>query len=298
MRRKTKDEYIEIFNKNHNNFYDYSLMKYVNNATKVKIICPEHGVFSQRPNDHRMSGCPKCQKIQLLDFILRSNKMHDNKYNYNLITKIKNNKQKVKIVCPEHGVFEQRVDGHLIGIGCKKCSDKSYIIGPDKFIENSNKKHDNKYDYSLIYDDYVNQNSKIKIICPKHGIFEQFAHNHSSGNGCSICKRDSKGQKMVRRYLKNINIHFSEQKIFKKCIYKKYLFFDFYLPEYNCCVEYDGIQHFEPVEYFGGENVFNETKIRDNIKNEYCKNNNIHLIRISYKENVEEKLNHELTNFL
>ena len=77
---------------------------------------------------------------------------------------------------------------------------------------------------------------------------------------------------------------------------KKY--FDFYLTKHNICVEYDGIQHFESVEYFGGEQVFNETKIRDEIKNEYCKNNNIHLIRISYKDNIIEKLNYELTNFL
>jgi very-short-patch-repair endonuclease len=211
---------------------------------------------------------------------------------------IKNNKQKVKIICSKHGFFEQRVDGHLKGVGCKKCADESYIIGPDKFIENSNKIHDNKYDYSLIYEDYINQHSKVKIICPKHGVFEQSASNHSGGCGCSVCKKDTKGQKSVRKYLKDSNLLFKEQKIFKDCKYKKYLLFDFYLLNNNICIEYDGQQHFESIEYFGGDQTFYETQIKDKIKNEYCKNNNIHLIRISYKENVSEKLNYELANIL
>jgi very-short-patch-repair endonuclease len=137
----------------------------------------------------------------------------------------------------------------------------------------------------LIYNDYVDQHSKIKIICKKHGIFEQLACNHTNGNGCQVCSiKDSIGQKIIRKFLKERKISFKEQKIFKKCVYKKYLLFDFYLIDNNICIEYDGIQHFESIEYFGGDSVFNETKIRDKIKNEYCKNNNIHLIRISYKE--------------
>jgi hypothetical protein len=74
MRKKTKEEYIEIFNKKHNN-YDYSEMSYVNNITKIKIICPKHGVFEMRPIDHRKSGCSKCQEIQLDDFLDRANEL-------------------------------------------------------------------------------------------------------------------------------------------------------------------------------------------------------------------------------
>ena len=298
MRKKTKEEYIIKFNEKHNNYYDYSLMNYITASIKIKIICPKHGIFEQRPIDHRFSGCPKCKKIQLDDFLNRANNMHKNYYDYSLIKEIKNNKQKVKIICPKHGIFEQRIDGHLKGIGCKKCADESYIIGPYKFIENSNITHRNKYNYSLIFDDYINQHSKIKIICPMHGIFEQSACNHSSmGNGCPICKI-SNGEIIIRDILIKNDILIKEQKYFKDCIYKKYLFFDFYLPEYNICIEYDGEQHFKSVEYFGGEKTFEENKIRDNIKNEYCKNNNIHLIRISYKEKIEEKLNYELASFL
>ena len=296
-RKKTKDEYIEIFNQNHNNYYDYSLMNYINNSTNIKIICPKHGIFEQSPSIHRLSGCPKCKKIQLDDFLNISNNIHNNYFNYSLIKEIKNNKQKVEIICPKHGVFKQRVDVHLIGIGCKKCADESYIIGPYKFIENANITHNNKFDYSLIFYDYVNQHSKINIICPEHGIFKQIAYNHTSGNGCPICK-ETKGEKIVRNYLIENNIIFESQKNFKDCIYKKYLFFDFYLPDYNICIEYDGEQHFKSVDYFGGEKVFEENKIRDKIKNEYCNNNNIRLIRISYDEKITDKLNYKLANFL
>lgn len=297
MKKKTKIEYIEIFNKKHNYFYDYSLMNYINNVTKIKIICPKHGIFEQRPNDHRKSGCPKCHKLQLSDFIDKSNKVHNYKYDYILIKNIKNIKQKIKIICPEHGVFEQRIDGHINGIGCKKCADESYIIGVEKFIEKSNNIHRNKYDYSLVYKNYINQHSKIKIICPNHGIFEQNASNHTSGNGCPVCK-ESKGEKIIRYYLEDNNIKYIYQKIFKDCIYKKYLFYDFYLSDLNICIEYDGEHHFEPINYFGGLTIFNEVKIKDQIKNEYCKNNNIHLIRISFKDNINNILNQELTKFL
>ena len=96
----------------------------------------------------------------------------------------------------------------------------------------------------------------------------------------------------------NYNISFNKQYVFNDCKNILVLHFDFYLPDYNCCVEYDGIQHFKPIKRFGGIVSFEENLIRDKIKNEYCKNNNIHLIRISYKENVNDKLNYEFTNFL
>jgi very-short-patch-repair endonuclease len=287
MRKKTKDEYIIEFNKYHKFKYDYSLMIYVNNSTKIKIICPEHGIFEQRPNDHRKSGCYKCKTIQLSEFIKRSKNIHNDKYDYSMISHIKNNKDKIEIICKNHGIFTQRVDTHLSGKGCKKCADESYVIGVKKFIENSKTIHNNIYDYSIVHEDYINQGSKINIICKKHGIFNQIASNHTNGNGCPTCKRDTKGQKIIRKYLNDKKLNFEEQKNFKNCVHKKYLYFDFYLPDYKCCIEFDGVQHFKPVEYFGGEETFNETIIRDKIKNEYCLNNNIHLFRIKYNDDIE-----------
>ena len=94
MVRKTKEECIEKFMKKHGSVYDYSLVEYVNNITKIKILCPIHGIFEQTPSVHYVSGCPKCFKIQLKDFIEKSSTLHDNYYDYSLIDFIKNNKQK------------------------------------------------------------------------------------------------------------------------------------------------------------------------------------------------------------
>lgn len=81
------------------------------------------------------------------------------------------------------------------------------------------------------------------------------------------------------------NFYFLREYSFDDCLsikgYK--LRFDFYLPKNNCCIEIDGRQHREPVDKFGGETTFNELIQNDNIKNEYCKNNNIKLIRIPYE---------------
>ena len=85
-------------------------------------------------------------------------------------------------------------------------------------------------------------------------------------------------------FLKNKNIGFVDQKIFENCKNIKHLKFDFYLPRYNICIEYDGKQHFESIKFFGGEKTYKYMEINDKIKNIYCKNNNIRLLRIKYTE--------------
>jgi len=131
---------------------------------------------------------------------------------------------------------------------------------------------------------------KIKIICKKHGIFEQTPDNHiNKKTGCPICN-ESKGEKEIRIILNNLNIKYIKQKTFNNCKNKRKLPFDFYLTDYNLCIEFDGIQHFKSIEYFGGEKVLKETQKRDLIKNNYCKENNIKLLRIKYNENILKKL--------
>lgn len=92
----------------------------------------------------------------------------------------------------------------------------------------------------------------------------------------------SSNEHIVATYLKSKNIYFEKQKIFSDLRYKGLLKFDFYIPIYNTCIEVDGGQHYRPVALWGGEDNFKITKLRDELKNEYCKNNNINLIRIPY----------------
>ncbi|MFA5586885.1 MAG: hypothetical protein WDA02_10280 [Saccharofermentanales bacterium] len=155
------------------------------------------------------------------------------------------------------------------------------------FIEISKILHCDKYDYSLV--DYKNMYTIIKIICPIHGIFKKSTVKHLNGSGCNKCKQ-TKGEKQVRLFLENNNINYELEKKFKKCKNILPLSFDFYLPLHNTCIEYDGIQHFKPIKIFGGETELKKTKLRDQIKTDYCKNNNIKLIRIKYNEDINKIL--------
>ena len=102
---------------------------------------------------------------------------------------------------------------------------------------------------------------------------------------------ESIGERMISEYMNLNNINFERQKKFKNCRHKKRLSFDFYLPDSNICIEYNGIQHYEPVEHFGGQDRFKNQLLHDNIKREYCENNNIKLIIIiRYDEDIDEKL--------
>ncbi len=289
--------FIEKFIKIHGNRYDYSLVKYINNQINVKIICKEHGVFEQRANSHSSGrNCPRCygnKKMNTNDFIEKSNKVHGDRYDYSLVEYI-NNKSKVKIICKRHGIFEQRSDDHLSGIGCDKCSGKSKSDTND-FTEKANAKHNNKYDYSSV--EYINCKTKVKIICKEHGMFTITPNDHLNRQGCAKCS-SSKGENKIMNILIDKCVIFESQKTFEYCKNKHKLPFDFYLPEYNICIEFDGKQHFEPINFFGGKDAFNKTKINDNIKNKYCSDNNIKLIRIPYYnyENIEHILNDELLN--
>ena len=116
------------------------------------------------------------------NFIEDAIKVHGNKYDYSLVEYI-NTRTKVKIICKKHGVFEQSPYVHLTGSGCKKCISRKYTL--NEFLEKCNKIHNNKYDYSLV--DYKFNNTKVKIICPIHGVFEQNPNHHLNGHSCKRC---------------------------------------------------------------------------------------------------------------
>ncbi|MDY0268770.1 hypothetical protein [Trichloromonas sp.] len=292
-KRKTKEQVINDFNKVHNNLYDYSLMNYINNKTKIKIICHKHGVFEQRPDDHLSGhGCYLCSKTLKRDndyIIKKSNITHNFKYDYSLVNYI-NAKTKIRIICKEHGIFEQNPIDHINGSGCPKCAKNNKIIR-DEYINRCNLKHDFKYDYSLV--NLINLTSKIKIICDEHGEFEQNAQNHMNGSGCPKCKL-SKNEKIIKSFFEKNNILYESQKMFEGCEYKRKLKFDFYLPNYNICVEYDGEQHFKKYRFEKNKKNLMTRQLRDQIKTEYCQNNNIKLIRIRYDQNIEDILKNEI----
>lgn len=190
---KTKN-YIEKAIQKHGDKYDYSLVEYINSASKIKIKCVIHGIFEQRANDHLNGrGCFSCHKDNrggktFEQFKEEANHKHNNKYDYSK-TEFKNLSIKITIICPIHGIFQQRPLDHLKGCGCSNCAKINKVNVPTKtnkkFIEDAKKRHGDKYDYSHV--NYINCETKVIIICPVHGIFKQIAKDHIRGSGCSKC---------------------------------------------------------------------------------------------------------------
>ena len=208
---KTKEEFIEDAKKIHGDKYDYSKVEYKGNKTKVCIICPEHGEFWQEPNSHlRGCGCEKCYNNRRGDtlrhnyetFVEKAKKIHGDKYDYSKVNYIDAH-TKVCIVCLEHGEFWQKPNTHLNGCGCPKCSrekkSKDMLSTKEIFVEKASKLHCNKYDYSKVK--YVNNSTKVCIVCLEHGEFWQKPNTHLNGCGCPKCSKSNRLTKedFVRR---------------------------------------------------------------------------------------------------
>ncbi len=140
--------------------------------------------------------------------------------------------------------------------------------------------HGNLYDYKD--SEYNGVNNKTKIYCNKcKKQFTQKWNNHIRGHGCQYHNK-SKGENKIQHYLDENNIIYEQQYKFNECKNKKCLPFDFYLPDYKLCIEYQGKQHYEIVEFFGGELEFLTRKLNDIKKKIFCLENNIELLYIPH----------------
>lgn len=294
-KKLTTEQFVAKANKVHNNKYVYNKTNYINSKTKVIITCPIHGDFEQTPANHLYGkGCPKCsgKSKTTEEWIIEAKEIHGNKYDYSKTVFINTN-TKVCIICPKHGEFWQLPYNHLSGEGCSKCrydqvslKNKSDL---ETFITKAQEIHDNKYDYSKAT--YVLNNVKTTIICPIHGEFKQTPQAHLSGEGCPMCQT-SKGELKIEKHLKHNNIQYIPQypvKIDKSINPSGLMYIDFYLPQYNLFIEYNGRQHYVPVNIFGGELRLQKQQKRDAYVREYCKINKIKLLEIKYtQKNIEQ----------
>lgn len=201
----TQDQVIARFRAKRGNKYDYSKVLYKGSLSKVTIICPDHEGGGQEASNHwRGQNCYECGRVKNGDakrkptsiFIEESREVHGSKYDYSKVNYIKNHAP-VKIGCPVHGIFEQIPLNHLLGQGCPKCGILStagkHRLSQEEFIilaKNKNKELGREYDYSLVK--YAHNTTKVKIICLKHGIFEQRPASHLKGIGCPKCGRGQK----------------------------------------------------------------------------------------------------------
>jgi hypothetical protein len=278
--RYTTEVFKKKIKKIHGEKYILDKIEYVGNREKVCVICPKHGEFWIRADSLlEGKGCKLCgienKKITREEFIRRAAKIHDNKYDYSKVV-YKNYHSKVCIICPIHGEFWQTPANHLNGKGCDKCAhselwDKRGRKTTEEFIKEAKQIHGDKYDYSKVI--YINNSTKICIICPIHGEFWQTPANHLNGCGCPKCKESSLEREM-RIILEKNNIDYWQGEHFN-WLGKQHL--DFYLPKYNVAIECQGGQHFMPVNRFGGNEKFKIILERDLKKYNLCKKNEIKL---------------------
>ena len=210
--------------------------------------------------------------------------------------------KKVWWICGRCGhSFESNLSSRTrLDAGCPSCAGKittgknslsrKYPSVCDEW--NYNKNIGKPDDYSRNYPEKV---SWICSIC-KHEYECTIHHRIYDGTGCPKCNQ-SHGEKSVSNFLSQHDIENMLQHTFPDCRNQRLLPFDFcvFLGDNITIIEYHGKQHYEPIKWFGGIESFELLKLRDKIKSDYCKNNNISMITIPYWDfnNIEEILTKE-----
>lgn len=278
-----------------------------------KIYETAYVIYFKGMKKNKKSCCSVCtgKKTQEITLNKRAEKywrqLEDicKKQDYILITTINeftDLKMKIKYICPIHGEQEQMLDNILRGHTCFKCSyENKHRFDTNRndieFVKNIIEKTNNNILLnSEEYENCFKRNLKIKCgICNQNTFQTSFEnYRHHGINRCRKCSSSlSSGEKIIEDFIIERNIDYIREKRFQSCKDNRCLPFDFYLPDYNMCIEFDGQHHYEPV---WGEERFKKTLLHDGMKNKYCEQNNIKLLRIPYWEghNIEEILIKEL----
>ena len=243
--------------------------------------------------------CPECNKLAISKRFIKSHEQFINDaYNSNPDITIlgKYTKAKDRILC-KCNICEFKwnpiADSVVNGYGCPKCSgryktieefkEEIYLVHPDIVIEG----------------EYVNAKSIFECTCKKCNYKWSSTANNLKYHGCSQCG-NSHGEKRIKMFLENQCINFIQQKSYALLlgIGGRRLSYDFYLPEYNLLIEFQGEQHEKPKEHFGGEEQFKIQQEHDKRKREYAQLHNINLLEIWYYDidNIESILLETINN--
>lgn len=225
MKKLTNNQFIEKAKKIHGEKYDYSKVEYINNRTKVCIICPIHGEFWQTPNKHLLgSGCQICgnelisiiKRSNKIDFINKANFVHNHKYDYSKVEYV-NARTKVCIICPEHGEFWQTPDDHLHGKECPFCKTSKI----EKLISNVLCENNVSFEQQKKFEwlgkqslDFYLPDYNIAIECQGKQHFEAVEHFGGLKGFKKTLLRDKKKRKLCKNnnigllYYSDLNIDF------------------------------------------------------------------------------------------
>ena len=297
IKKRTHDEYIkELAEKNPNVI---AIGQYIDANTSILHKCLKHDrIWATTPSRALQGvGCDLCHHERVSKAKTRSHEWYENELqkvapHIRVIGKYNKVTTPIEHYCTLHDVsWNVSPDSILHGHGCWMC-------GNEKIGEKNRKPFEtyiselHQYDPNIIcIGDYVDMTTYVRHKCLIDGYeWDAVPAWLLSGRGCPLC-RASRGEHAIKRWLDKHEIKYTPQKKYDDCKDERPLPFDFYLFDYNTLIEFDGEQHYRPVDFFGGEASFQKLQAHDQIKTEYCKSHQINLLRISYNEDVDTVLN-------
>lgn len=304
MKKKTTKDFIEEMNIKNSSII--VLGEYINARTKVLVKCKKCNYEWEALSNNlaKGGGCPICGKesfkekkrLSKEDFIKR---IFEKNPSIELLDEYENTRKRITCFCKKcNNVFSVEAQSLLTNKKNKGCPNCRENIRNTKLTKKEVVKRLKKVNPDIeLISDIITTRDKAKFKCKKCGkeweaLLNNILNRHT---GCPNCK-ESKGERKVRLFLEDHKIYFISQYRFNNCKDKYTLPFDFYLPKYNLCIEYDGKMHYIPSNFSNGEEKLKYTQTHDKIKTDYCENNNIKLLRISYLDynNIEKILSEEL----
>lgn len=293
---KSHEEYVKQVSKV--NPHIEVLEQYINGNTPILHYCKKHSIkWMAIPNNILSgSGCLECGKEKTGNGLRKTHEQYVNE-----LAEINPNIEVLGIYTGSmiKTLHRCKIDGYewhvipnsiLHGTGCPKCNrlkqSEKYTKTHSQYVSEVAETNPN----IEVIGEYAGDGVPILHRCLIDG-HEWMARPGSilQGQGCPRCNT-SKGEKTIANWLNKNNISYEQQKTFDSCRNKLPLPFDFYLTDYNIAIEYNGKQHYEPIDYFGGEEAFKKVVMRDKIKENYCSENNICLIKIAYNMDIYEEL--------
>lgn len=295
--KKTKEQLNQELQKNFPNLEIIGDYLGANEKTLIKCNnCGHEWYAIPRSVKSSKHGCPKCG-------YLKAN--YEKAFNY-FINKYSSEKyeliefescHKVTVKCKICGAIRTTTADNIYRYGCPNCSlikgSQVQRLTKEQFINNSIKVHGTFYDYSKA--EVIDYNTKVCIICPKHGEFWQSPRKHYGDKcGCPKCA-SSHGERLICQILNDLNINYQYQVKIKNPYNDNNFIIDFKID--NIIIEYNGQQHYTPVEHFGGELRFQQQKQRDEYLKRYCEDYNIKLLEIPYTY-TEKEIKAKIIEFL
>lgn len=255
-----------------------------NGKIKIKFICPKHSDLGDQlmvaDNMKRdIKGCKYCGGHSFPKWYIQQ-QINMNFPYITLLDDYTKSSDIVKYRCNKHNIESKTAIGNILrGRFCVECG-KEKVSSENFLTINEYQERINKFSNHIKVIEYngMRQNAKFQCGLCNYEWYSSAMSMVVNGRQCPNCENYYVGEKKVEEFLKKIEINYIPQYRFPECKDKRSLPFDFYLYDCNTCIEYDGRHHFNQIKHWNHSETFKHDKIKD----KYCKDNGINLIRIPY----------------